>query len=93
MIENPSKYSNTKISRFTSMRKEWISPRHKITQLADEDVFQISSKPKTQRDDKLSQVGNAVLQLSKLLLLRFVFFLEEHLIKDSYRLLYLGKLL
>lgn len=74
------------------MRKEWISPRHKITQLADEDVFEISSKPKTQRDDKLSQVGNAVLQLSKLLLLRFIYFLENHLIQDSFKILYLGEL-
>ena len=73
------------------MRKEWISPRANITQLAEEDVFEISLKPKTQKDDKLSHVGHSVLQLSKLLLLRFVYFLEEHLIRDSFKILYLGE--
>ena len=34
--------------------------------------------------------GLAVLQMSKLLLLKFVYFLEEHLIEGSYKLLYLG---
>ena len=73
------------------MRKEWLSTRHKITQLAENDVYEICSKPKSQKDDKLSHVGSSVLQLSKLLLLKFVFYLEEHLMEGSFKILDLGK--
>ena len=73
------------------MRKEWINPRARISQLTDENVFEISAKPKSIKDDKLSHVGNAVLQLSKLHLLKFIFFIEEHLQPGSFKILYLGK--
>ena len=91
LCENVEKYSNTSISRFENMRKEWINPRARISQLSDENVFEINAKPKSIKDDKLSHVGHAVLQLSKLLLLKFVFFIEEHLLPGSFKILYLGK--
>ena len=53
-------------------------------------MFEITKQPKCQDDDKLMPTGLAVLQMSKLLLLKFVYFLEEHLIEGSYKLLYLG---
>ena len=74
------------------MRKEWINPRSRISQLTEENVFEISSKPKSMKDDKLSHLGNSVLQYSKLLLLKFVFFIEEHLLPGSFKILYLGKI-
>ena len=91
LCENVEKYSNTSISRFENMRKEWINPRARISQLTDENVFEINAKPKSIKDDKLSHVGNAVLQLSKLHLLKFIFFIEEHLLPGSFKILYLGK--
>ena len=71
------------------MRKEWLNPRHKIAQLDTSDVFEINSKPKSVKDDKLPHVGSAVLQLSKLHLLKFIYFLEEHLEPGGFKILYL----
>ena len=85
-----SRYKDTKVTRFNGMRKEWLSPRCTITQLDEEDVFECVQKPKSQKDDKPSHVGLAVLQLSKLLLLQFIYMLEEHLIEGAFKILYLG---
>ena len=52
-------------------------------------MFEINSKPKSVKDDKLPHVGSAVLQLSKLHLLKFVYFLEEHLKPGAFTILYL----
>ena len=67
-------------------------PRTKINKLSDEDVFELDKKPTTQKDDKLIVLGQSVLQLSKLLLVKLVYFLEKHLIEGSFKILYLGKL-
>ena len=90
LYENVSRFTTTKVSRFDNMRKEWISPRSRITELSLE-VYEITLKPKSQRDDKCTLVGHSVLQYSKLLLLQFIYFLSEHLEKGSFRILYLGK--
>ena len=90
LCENVSKYRDTKISRWSGIRDEWIKPRTVITQLASEDVFEVEKPPKSQKDDKLIHVGTAVLQLSKLLLLKFVYFLEDHLVEGAFKILYLG---
>ena len=36
-------------------------------------------------------IGNAILHLSKLLLVKFITFLERYLVEDSFRLIYTGK--
>ena len=66
-------------------------PRTIISQLGSEDVFEIIKQPKSVKDDKLVPVGAAVLQLSKLLLLRFVYFLNDHLMEGAFKILYLGE--
>ena len=66
-------------------------PRTVIAQLGDVDVFEIVKQPKKQKDDKLVPVGAAVLQMSKLLLLKYIYFLEEHLLPGSFKILYLGE--
>ena len=38
-------------------------------------------------------IGNTILHLSKLLLCRFVVFLEKYLMKDEYKFMYTGKIL
>ena len=91
LAENVLKYSDTKISRFSGIRNQWLMPRTVISKLADEDVFEIVKQPKQQKDDKLVPVGAAVLQLSKLLLLKFVYFLEDHLVEGSFKICYLGE--
>ena len=42
-------------------------------------------------DNKPVHIGITILQYSKLLMLRFVRFLNEHLVKDSFSLVYTGK--
>lgn len=113
LCENPSKWTNTKISRWEGIRNDWISPRSAIVQLSEENVFELTKKPHSQKDNKLVHLGtgisilnidykfivqnsypdkgSACLQLSKLLLLKFVFFIEEHLIPGSYKICYLGE--
>ena len=92
LCENVSRYTDTSISRWKGIRNEWLKPRTHIHQLSTEDVFEIVKQPKVTEDDKLVPTGLAVLQLSKLLLLRFIYFIEEHLIEGAYRILYLGKI-
>ena len=90
LAENVLKYQDTKISRWAGVRNEWLKPRTIITQMGSEDVFEIVKQPKSVKDDKLVPVGAAVLQLSKLLLLKFIYFLDEHLERGSFKILYLG---
>ena len=92
LCENVQKYSQTKIARWSGIRNDWIMPRTKINKLSDEDVFELDKKPTTQKDDKLVVLGQSVLQLSKLLLVKLVYFLEKHLIEGSFKILYLGTL-
>ena len=91
LCENVSRYTDTKIARWSGIRNDWIKPRTQISQLSNENVFEVVTQPKSQKDNKLICVGSAVLQLSKLLLLKFVYFLEEHLIEGSFKILYLGE--
>ena len=91
LAENVQKYKDTKITRWKGIRNEWLMPRTRINQLSSEDVFEIEKQPKTTTDDKLIGVGSAVLQMSKLLLIKFVYFLEAHLIEGSFKILYLGE--
>ena len=91
LAENVSKYTDTKIARWKGIRNDWIKPRTQINQLSNENVFEVVKQPKQTKDDKLIQAGTAVLQLSKLLLLKFVYFLESHLIEGAFKILYLGE--
>ena len=66
-------------------------PRTVIAQLGDVDVFEIVKQPKSQKDDKLVPVGAAVLLMSKLLFVKYIHFLEEHLLPRSFKILDLGE--
>ena len=92
LCESVAKYTNTKISRFGGIKKEWLSPMlRSVDSLGDYDVFELNSKKRKVKDDKLAHVGSAVLQLSKMRLIGFIYFLEEMLQEGSYKVLYLGK--
>ena len=93
LCENVAKYTTTKVSRFEGIKKEWLNPLLKsIDALGENNVFELNSTKRRIKDDKLNHVGSAVLQLSKLRLLGFIYFLEEMLVEGSYKILYLGKL-
>ena len=94
LMENVGKYTTCKIARFENIRKNWISPMMKSIQaIGDDNVFEVNSQNRYIDDDKLSHVGLAVLHTSKLLLMKFIYFLEEMLIEGSYKILYLGMLI
>ena len=53
-------------------------------------ITEIISTQSRVLDNKPVHIGVSILQYSKLLMLRFVEFLNEHLIKDSFSLVYTG---
>ena len=92
LCENASKYTNTKVSRFQGIKKDWLSPLLRtVDPIGDNDVFELNMKKRIIKDDKLSHIGSAVLQLSKMRLVGFIYFLEDVLLQGSYKILYLGE--
>ena len=65
LMENPEKYQQTKIQRFNDIKKNWINPLlRSVESIGDRDVFEINSKNRRLKDDKLCHVGLAVLHQS-----------------------------
>ena len=92
-MEDVSKYTTTKITRWDGIRNDWLNPMtRQIVQLAD-DVFESCYQKRVIKDNKLSHCGLAVLHWSKVRLLEFIYFLEAHLIEGSYKLCYMGNFL
>ena len=92
LLENVGKYTTCKITRMENIRNEWLNPMLKsVDHIGDKNVFEVVSQKRRTDDDKLAHVGLAVLHMSKLLLMQFVYFLEDVLIEGSYKILYLGK--
>lgn len=63
-----------------------------VDDIGDGKVVEIVSQKRLIDDDKLSHVGLAVLHLSKLLLMKYIYWLEDVLVKGSYKILYLGNI-
>ena len=57
----------------------------------EDGVTEVTMRQKTVRDDKPVHLGVAILQHSKLMMLKFVDFLKEFLIPGSFVLVYSGK--
>ena len=58
----------------------------------EDEIMEMILKKSSVNDDKPLHLGIAILQYSKLLMLEFVCFLNEFLIKDSFSLVYTGTL-
>ena len=96
LLENVSKYTETKVKRFQDIKRKWL--RNKILSISeigdeDNDIMEVVSRKNKIKDDKLPHCGVAVLQWSKFLLMKFIYWLEEMLIKGSFKICYLGDLL
>ena len=52
------------------------------------DVVEICSKPSKVEDDHPVHIGQCILQMAKLLLLKFVYYIDDHLIPGSFHLTY-----
>ena len=93
LMEDVSKHMKCMITRFDDIKTDWLDPLCKqIDQIDEEDLFEINSQKRKITDDKLTHVGLAVLHMSKVRLVGFIYFLEEMLIEGAYKILYLGKL-
>jgi len=90
LMENVNKYTTCKITRIENIRNQWLNPLLKsVDALGDENVFEVNSQKRRIDDDKLVHLGLAVLHMSKLLLMEFIYFLEDVLEQGSYKILYL----
>ena len=93
MYENVAKYTTCKIAKWEGIRSQWISPLVKEIDEIGHNVFEVVSQKRKIEDKKLCHAGSAVLQLSKLHLLRFIYWLHDHLIPNSFKIAYLGNLI
>lgn len=64
------------------------SPMFCSLETISSDVVEICSKPQKIEDDHPVHVGQCILQMAKLLLLKFVYYIDEHLIAGSFHLTY-----
>ena len=56
-----------------------------------ENFFEVNKVPPKITERFPLHAGNCVLHLSKLILVKFVLFLHDHLLPDSFALIYTGK--
>ena len=96
-IERVDTYTKTSIvTQSSSLKKKIISPLFRthafLSNENGEGVHEVISDIANSTDRKPVHVGLAILQHSKLLLLRFIDFLREFLEEGSYSLVYGGKL-
>ena len=92
-LENPSRYTKCTItSDHKTVEKITNSPffvsMRDLTTNEEDDVAEITWKPDKIFDDKPVQVGQCILQMAKLLLLKFVYWIDEHLLPGSFQLTY-----
>ena len=94
LSESVAKYTETKIKPFEEIKRKWL--RNKIVSIEqvggeDSEIMEIVSRKTKIKDDKLTHCGVAVLQWSKVLLMKFVYWLHEMLNEGSFKVCYLGK--
>ena len=87
------RYTRTKIVDNSKLMQCIASPFHKDhTRLMSEDpnlqFYEIQQRPRKIKDNKPVHVGIAILQYSKLHFLKFIYWLHEHLVPNSYYLCY-----
>ena len=90
-LENPDRYTNCLItSDQKQVHTKLMSPFYQSMRdlTVDEEVVEILYRSKKIDDSKPIQVGQCILQLAKLLLLRFVYWLDDHLEPGSFQLTY-----
>jgi hypothetical protein len=96
LLENVGRYTETKIKKFEKIGSDWLK-NHILNMTSigqDEDeVMEIVSRKRKIKDDKLAHCGVATLQWSKLLLMEFVYWLEDVLVEGSFKICYLGEIL
>ena len=91
-LENPERYTKCLITSDPKKQHDkCISPFYlsmRDLTVDDEEICEIMYRSKKIDDSKPIQVGQAILQLAKLLLLRFVYWLDIHLKPGSFQLTY-----
>ena len=92
LMEDVTRHTQCKIARFEDIKTDWLSPLMKnIEQIEDHNIFEINSMKRRVDDSKLTHCGLAVLHMSKVQLMGYIYWLEEMLTEGAYKILYLGK--
>ena len=91
-LENPGRYTKCTItSDHYTINKRTASPHFvsmKDLTIGDVEAVEIIWRSKKIFDDKPVQVGQCILQMAKLLLARFVYWIDDHLEAGSFQLTY-----
>ena len=92
-IEDPTRYGSNILTEATKLKKYAVKPLFEnFVELALEDgtaeIIEIKMKKAKVTDDKPIVIGLAILQLSKLLFIKFIYFMEHCLTNGSYKLMY-----
>ena len=81
---------SSKTESYHVRRRNFQSKRTLRCEDGNSDMSEIILKPSSVYDNKPLHIGISILQYSKLLMLEFVAFLNEFLVKDSFSLVYTG---
>ena len=92
-LENPSRYTKCTITSDNATAQKRISSPffislRDLTTDPEHEIVEINWRAEKIFDDKPIQVGQCILQMAKLLLLKFVMFIDDHLQPGSFQLTY-----
>ena len=80
LLEAVSKYTDTKISKFEGIKSTWLKSLivdcHPLGD-GEYEVMELVTRKRKIQDDKLTHVSNSVLQWSKLILVEFIYWIEQ----------------
>ena len=87
---SPKKFTKTRLMTKKSFEKHKKSITYKKSSKMSENIFEITRAHTNYVEKYPLHCGLTVLHLSKLILLKFILFLYDHLIESSYELIYTG---
>ena len=91
-IQDPNKFTKSFITTERGFNGQIRRLTFKSGSQKSDNFFEVNKIPPRITEKFPLHAGNCVLQLSKLILCNFVLFLYEHLIADSFCLVYTGNL-
>ena len=91
-FQNPAKFARTKLVEMKNLTKYNKKILYKSALHFSEKTAEVTQHPVEVVERYPLQVGSTILQLSKLIMMRFVVFLYEFLEKGSFEAVYTGNL-
>ena len=90
-IQNPLKFTKHVICGARKLREKSRRPTFVNSKQLSKESFEVQELITKIKEVYPIHIGNAILHLSKLLLVKFITFLEQYLMEDSFRLIYTGE--